>query len=134
LFHPASLAVFPLFGKVHEGAIFQWGCRPWPPLVEAGTEARPTDLVLMLREPSSDCKTGCLGHPERSEGSQPLENARFFASPRMTRWEKLYFSIGLSITPKIKLEKALSMGSIKNIGLAVPRKKSETSSRVFIMI
>ena len=52
----------------------------------AGTEARPT---IICQKPKKRKQKRLLQkcwycHPERSEGSQPLINTRFFASLRMT--------------------------------------------------
>ncbi len=33
--------------------IFRWGGRPWPPIVLAGTEARPTKIFLFSPEPQN---------------------------------------------------------------------------------
>jgi len=35
-----------LFRKVNSAAVFWWGGRLWPPIVWAGTEARPTKIFL----------------------------------------------------------------------------------------
>ena len=41
------------WGYIYSAQIFWWGGRPWPPLIMAGTEARPTDICRFLKAKDS---------------------------------------------------------------------------------
>jgi hypothetical protein len=55
----------------------------------------------VLRIPKSYFKTDLSCHPERSEGSQHLENTRFFATLRMTFFVKVDFEMASRNFPLI---------------------------------
>jgi hypothetical protein len=64
-------------------------------------------LKLFNHFKSASCKSGSFCHPERSEGSQPCKNTRFFAVLRMTTSHNTEFYKRLSREPVAKCSRGL---------------------------
>jgi hypothetical protein len=78
------------------------------------------DVKLVSLEPLAKLPIEAISkpvfcHPERSEGSQPFENTRFFASLRMTYQGKTEVLI-LSCTQKATLKYSLFLAQAKACG------------------